>query len=374
MTARRSLALLTIVEQADPTGWRYYNGLFRHLAEEGVSPYLLNLSTSDEFRARVEGSVEVFEELGLKRAYYGAPFKIAAVLRRLRPDVVHAHEFIASGYLRWANVAVRSAPPFVYGRHHMAPLRGMPRMLDRWGVAGAAAIVTNSRFSESYLLEEHPGARERSFVVGNGIELVDGPSQPDDSVIQALAADEGVPVLGVVGRLRPEKGHAVALEAFSILREQGVAYRAVFIGEGAERTGIERDIAQKGLGDIVQVPGATQAMATALTHVDVLVVPSLSESFGIAAIEGLAAGLPVVASSVGGLLDIIRPEKNGLLVPPSDPGALAEAIRRLLHEPETAEAMGRRGREDFERRFTSAVMARGYLEVYRKLVAGNVTA
>lgn len=369
-----SLALLTIVEQADPTGWRYYTGLFRHLALEGVSPYLLNLSTSDEFRARVEGSVEVFHELGLKRAYYRAPLKIAAVLRRLRPDVVHAQEFIASGYLRWASLAVRSAPPFVYGRQHMAPLRGMPRMLDRWGVAGAAAIVTNSRSSESYLLEEHPGARERSFVVASGIDLVDGPSQPDDPVIQALAAVEGVPVVAVVGRLRREKGHAVALEAFSILRDQGVTYRAVFIGEGAERTRIEEDIAGKGLGDLVQVPGGTQAMATALANVDVLVVPSLSEAFGIAAIEGLAAGLPVVASSIGGLLDIIRPEENGLLVPPSDPGALAEAIRRLLHEPETAAAMGRRGMEDFERRFTPAAMARGYLEVYRKLVAGNVTA
>lgn len=369
----KSFSLLTIVEQADPTGWRYYEGLFRHLALEGVSPYLLNLSTSDEFRARVEGSVEVFQELGLTSAYYRAPLKIAAVLRRLRPDVVHAHEFIASGYLRWANVAVRSAPPFVYGRHHMAPLRGLPRVLDRWGVAGAAAIVTNSRHSESSLLEEHPGARERSFVVGNGIELVDGPSQPDDPVIQALTAVEGAPVVAVVGRLRPEKGHAVALEAFSMLRDQGVRYRAVFIGEGAERTRIEQDIAEKGLGDTVQVPGATQAMATALSNVDVLLVPSLSESFGIAAIEGLAAGLPVVASSVGGLLDIIRPEENGLLVPPSDPRALAEAIRRLLQEPETAAAMGRRGMEDFKRRFTSAVMARRYLDVYRKL-AGSVTA
>lgn len=372
MTAK-PFSLLTIVEQADPTGWRYYNGLFRHLAEEGVSPYLLNLSTSDEFRARVEGSVEVFEELGLKRGYYRAPFKIAAVLRRLRPDVVHAHEFIASGYLRWANAVVRSAPPFVYGRHHMAPLRGVPRMLDRWGVAGAAAIVTNSRSSESYLLQEHPGARERSFVVGNGIDLVDGPSQPDDPVIQALAAVEGVPVLGVVGRLRPEKGHAVALEAFTILRDQGVTFRAVFIGEGAERSRIEEVIAENGLGDVVQVPGATQAIATVLAMVDVLVVPSLSESFGIAAIEGLAAGLPVVASNVGGLLDIIQPEENGLLVPPSDPGALAEAIGRLLDEPETAAALGRRGLKDFERRFTSAAMARGYLEVYQKVIAGNET-
>lgn len=369
----KPFSLLTIVEQAEPTGWRYYNGLFRHLAEEGVSPYLLNLSTSDEFRARVEGSVEVFEELGLKRGYYRAPFRIAAVLRRLRPDVVHAHEFIASGYLRWANAVIRSAPPFVYGRHHMAPLRGVPRMLDRWGVAGAAAIVTNSPSSESYLLQEHPGARERSFVVGNGIDLVDGPSQPDDPVIQALAAVEGVPVLGVVGRLRPEKGHAVALEAFSILRDQGVTFRAVFIGEGAERSRIEEVIAENGLGDVVQVPGATQAIATVLAMVDVLVVPSLSESFGIAAIEGLAAGLPVVASNVGGLLDIIQPEENGLLVPPSDPGALAAAIGRLLDEPETAAALGRRGLKDFERRFTSAAMARGYLEVYQKVIAGNET-
>lgn len=246
-------------------------------------------------------------------------------------------------------------------------------MLDRWGVAGAAAIVTNSPSSESYLLQEHPGARERSFVVGNGIDLVDGPSQPDDPVIQALAAVEGVPVLGVVGRLRPEKGHAVALEAFSILRDQGVTFRAVFIGEGAERSRIEEVIAENGLGDVVQVPGATQAIATVLAMVDVLVVPSLSESFGIAAIEGLAAGLPVVASNVGGLLDIIQPEENGLLVPPSDPGALAEAIGRLLDEPETAAALGRRGLKDFERRFTSAAMARGYLEVYQKVIAGNET-
>ena len=73
------------------------------------------------------------------------------------------------------------------------------------------------------------------------------------------------------------------------------------------------------------------------------------------------------------LLDIIQPEENGLLVPPSDPGALAEAIGRLLDEPETAAALGRRGRKDFERRFTSAAMARGYLEVYQKVIAGNET-
>lgn len=370
----KSLAVLMIIEQAEPTGWRYYNGLFKSLAEEGVALYLLNLSACDEFRTQVEGSVEVFEELGMERAYYRAPFKIAAALRRLRPDVVHANEFIAAGYLRWANLAVRCAPPFVYGRHHMAPLRGTARLLDRWAVMGAAAIVTNSPASESYLLEEHPNVRDRSFVVGNGIDLVDGPYQPDDPVIRALTEGEGVPVLAVLGRLRHEKGHAVALEAFSILKDQGVPFRAVFIGEGAERTRIEADIAEKGLAEIVQVPGATQAVATALANVDVLVVPSLSEAFGIAAIEGMAAGLPVVASGIGGLLDIIRPEENGLLVPPSDPHALAGAIRRLLHEPEVAAALARRGMEDFERRYTPAVMARGFLDVYRKLVARHPTA
>jgi len=111
--------------------------------------------------------------------------------------------------------------------------------------------------------------------------------------------------------------------------------------------------------------------AQLLSALDVTCVPSLSEASGLTAIESLALGVPVVASRVGGLPDVVVDGRTGLLVPPGDAGAVAAAISELLADPARAQALGRAGREHVEQQFTVERMVDGYRRVYEELALGR---
>jgi glycosyltransferase involved in cell wall biosynthesis len=167
--------------------------------------------------------------------------------------------------------------------------------------------------------------------------------------------------------LAPEKGYDVLIRAMTEL--PGCCL--VLLGEGPERARLTKLARQLGVEDRVELAGWIPSPWTDHFRFDVIAVPSSFEGFGLVAVEALLAGIPVVASRVGGLAEIVHDGETGLLVEPGDPSALAHALRELLIDPARRDVMGRRGRDDALQRFTPAAMASAYEAFLSSAISGH---
>ena len=144
--------------------------------------------------------------------------------------------------------------------------------------------------------------------------------------------------------------------------------RCVVAGQGAQQELLTAQIEQASLQGAIQLLGFRKDAQALIQAGDIFVLPSLAEPFGLVILEAMALGRPVIATDAGGPPEIVEEGVTGLLVPPSDPPALAAAIRRLLSDRKAAEAMGRGGQERFQARFTAARMAQDMLALYRRIL------
>jgi glycosyltransferase involved in cell wall biosynthesis len=166
---------------------------------------------------------------------------------------------------------------------------------------------------------------------------------------------EGSPVIGAVGRFSEEKGHRYLLEAMSELTRRLPGARLVLVGYGALEGDLKSRAAGLGIDGRVTFAGERDS-AELLGAFDLFVQPSLYESQGLAILEAMAAGVPVVASDVGGVRDVVRDGVTGLLVPPADPRALATSILRLAGDPELSKTLALQAGREVRERFSSSTM------------------
>jgi glycosyltransferase involved in cell wall biosynthesis len=177
----------------------------------------------------------------------------------------------------------------------------------------------------------------------------------------------GKKVIGTVGRLVDLKGHSVLLEAMRKVADENPAAVLVIIGDGPNRNSLKRKAEDLGIAPRIRWLGeqSQQRVFELLSIMDVFVTPSFYEGFGLTAAEAMSAGLPVVASDVDGLREVVGHDVTGLLVPPGNASAFAHAILTILHNPKTARAMGRAGKERVKRCFSYETFAQSYAKLYQ---------
>lgn len=276
-----------------------------------------------------------------------------AGLRRLlsedRPRCVICH----SGHdANLAMLAARMAPQrprVVRSKTYMA---GRP---SRWAHGGwVDATMVPSEFLRRALLET-PGidpARVVRVYPGIDFDRLDADARmPLPADLDAWLAAGSGPVLVQVGMLRGEKGHVVALEAMAALSATHPTLRYVAAGAGDLRAGLLARARTLGLASRVWI-GELRPVAPLLARADLVLMPSLYEPLGMAPIEALGLGIPVLASRTGGLSEVVEDEVTGLLLPPGDVPAWASALQRALAQPEAVRAMAARGRDDVRQRFS----------------------
>jgi len=198
----------------------------------------------------------------------------------------------------------------------------------------------------------------------------------DRSDVRAeLGTEDGAIVFVALGALVRRKGLDVLLDAVARL-DLEPPWALWIAGDGPEREDLARRIAALGapLGRRVRLLGQRADVGDLLAAADALVLPSRAEGLGVAALEAMAAGRPVVATSVGGLGDAVVDGETGLVVPPDDPDRLAGALARLLRDPELGARLGRGGPARIAERFSPAAMVDAYVKLYARVLAGPGTA
>jgi glycosyltransferase involved in cell wall biosynthesis len=327
--------------------------------DSGIASYALTLAAEQARRGhRVavwgrSGSPVLAQaaELGLPTRGWGRPWLELGALRRaladFAPAIVDAHT--GSSHALALALVPRGAALVRTRGDARAPRGGW---LARVAAGRTAAFVAANSELKAGLEAVLPGARVR--LVCQGLEGPDAaPPLPSE------------PILGVLARFDPVKGHAVVLEAAARLREDFPGLRVRCAGEGPERASLSRRLAALGLDGVVSLPGRVPDKWGFLAGCRLgLVASTGSEAVSRAALEWMAAGRPLIASRVGGLPDLVENGVTGLLVPPGDAAALAEAARSLLGDPRRLESFAAAARARWARLYSPSTFYESTQRVY----------
>jgi glycosyltransferase involved in cell wall biosynthesis len=283
-------------------------------------------------------------------------------VRRLRPDVVHTHLFDADlvGILTTRALGIRrccasihSFSFFTARRHRWRYRWLLGPLVRRW--------LAVSRALADYLVRECRLPASRVQVVANGVDT----ARFAPAANPAPRSPSG-PTVGVLTRLDARKGLRYLLRAMAQLRSDLPEARLLIGGDGEDRSPLEREVQALGLTGRVEFVGAVHDAPQFYQRLDLFVLPSLDEAFGLVLLEAMAAGLPVVGTRVGGIPEILEDGSQGRLVAPADSQALAGAIRELCRDPLRRSRMAEQARRQAQR-FDIGHTAKALQAVYEEL-------
>jgi glycosyltransferase involved in cell wall biosynthesis len=299
--------------------------------------------------------------------------ELRALLRRLRPDVVHTHSSKAGALGRWASlregIGARVHTPhtfaFLFAGMFSAPKRAFYRGVERWLAARTARIIAVSEDEAQSIRAAGIVPEERLRVVANGIDA--RPFREARAASrEALGLRDDAPLFFCAGLLNLAKGQDLLLEALALPGLERA--QLLLAGEGEMRAQLEARSAALGLGARVHLLGFRPDVPALLAAADVYVLPSRWEGLPYVLLEAMASARPVVATPVDGARELVARAGCGLLARAISPAALAEPLRALLAlAPEERARLGRAGRECVEQHYTLERMLERTLAVYREL-------
>jgi len=299
-----------------------------------------------------------------------AAWHLSAVISGFRAHIVHTHSYQA-GLVGAVSVPL-SRPARLIATLHNYPPAGLEgddpsagaRMAVRMILGRATRVIAMSEALRTEALRLRPEAAEKVIVIPNGVDVR---TQPKLAVPEARARfglrPDG-PLVGLVARLAPRKGIAEFLQAARLIADRDPEVEFAIAGDGPQREQAEALIQELGLAERVRLLGYVESVRDLIWALDLLVVSSLSEGSSVSAMEAMALGKPVVGTEVGGVPEVVLDGDTGVLVPPGNPGAMAEAVCALLADPERAQAMGDRGRQRAAAHFEVEMMLARVKEVY----------
>jgi len=300
------------------------------------------------------------------------PWSVATLLaywrifRKIRPNLVHIHNVESSFYpvvKVWRGPLVLTAYGLDVTLGGMAPELPDVRLKKNRMIRRADAVTAASRFLLDTALEYGQADPEKGVVTPFGVDL--------DQFAPQSSKDCGrIATLGFFKDLKPEYGPLQFLEALRILRSRCGDVRAIMVGDGPLRGEVERVIAGPDLAGAVELHGKLPHghMPEMYRRIDVCVMPSIHESFGVVALESQAMEVPVVATRVEGLPEVVMDGTTGLLLDSNDPGVVADAVERLFGDAGMRRSMGAAGRAFVADRFSLESNGRVMEEVYRRVM------
>lgn len=352
----------------------------------GAGSWLLNLLGAidkERFEIKVvlpEGSllndklknlgIDVISISGIKDKSYDpkAVRLLYYIFRAEKPDIVHTHASLS------ARIAAKRVESSIINTKHCIDGKVT-------GIRRFTGAYVNDRFSDKIIavseavkrnLEENGVPDDKISVIYGGIKPLKILDDKEKNLVrQKWGITEEEIVVGIVARLTEVKGHKVFLDAAEIISRDNANVRFFIAGIGPKEVELRELIKQKGLTDKVVFTGFVDEIYEVFNIIDINVISSLSEALCLSLIEGMSVGKPSVATDTGGIPEVVKDGHNGFLVPVGDASKLADAIIKLIHDPELRRTMGDKGREIMEKSFTADIMAEKIEELYESVIRKN---
>jgi glycosyltransferase involved in cell wall biosynthesis len=294
------------------------------------------------------------------------PGRLAQILRDRRICIVHAHNSGPMFTGTWAAkragcrvVVTDHSRPFPERRSVIAAEYVLARIVDE--------LVSVSEDNKRDLIDKLLWPPHKIRVIHNGVEEAP-PLSPEQAA--ALRAEfnlrPDVPTLLMLARLEKQKNVPLLLDAAALLKQRGLAFRLLIVGGGTEQPTAARIVAERALADRVTLAGVRLEGPQLYRLADVMVLPSNWEGLPMCVLEAMSAGVPIVATGVGDVPKAVIHEHNGLIVPPQNAVALADALAALMADPARRQAFGAAGREIWQRQFCVEHMVSQYEALYAR--------
>jgi glycosyltransferase involved in cell wall biosynthesis len=344
--------------------------LISHLDRARVLPFLCLLRGEDERSRRLEPLDCPVLRLGIRSfrqpATFAAAWRLARFLRRQRIDVLQVY-FPESTYFGVPVAWLAGVPHILRTRNNlgywMTPWhRRLGRLCDRF----ASGLVANSQASRQAVVADESLSPSRVVVLENGVDL-DRFSRSGPLAARPEASPRRI---GVTANFRAVKGLDIFLRAAALVAARQANVCFALAGEGPLRSALSQQARELGLEGRLTMLGSVPDVPAFLAGLDVAVLPSYSEGLSNALLEYMAASKAIVATAVGGNVEVVEDGRHALLVPPGDPGRLAAAIDRLLADPVLATGLGLAARRRAEERYSREGMVRRFEAFYQDLVGG----
>jgi L-malate glycosyltransferase len=319
-----------------------------------------------ELRKRAAEGLDLVPLAPRSEVDLSAAWRLARVVKRLEPDVIHAHDphGVAMAALALSLGTTRPAPALIAARRVDFHLKS--NSLSRWKHRLVDCFICASEAIRQMLLTDGI-PDERTITVHEGIDVDHVRAAPPVNVHEALWLPHHAPLLGNVGALVPHKGHRYLIEAMKLVVRELPDARCVIFGEGELREHLERLVREHHLEKHVLLPGFRTDILGCIKGLDLFVMSSVTEGLGTSLLDAMACARPIVATRTGGIPEVIEDGVSGMLVPPRDGPSLAGAIVTMLTDGPRRERMAAAGLSRVTDRFTVERMVAETAGVYEQV-------
>jgi glycosyltransferase involved in cell wall biosynthesis len=355
-TGGAQVILLRLLENTNHAAWQ---------------PHVCCLHGNGFYAERLYSLGVPVHNLAQQRWDLGIPYRLAKTLRTLQPDIVHLHLEMSTFLGVFLARALTKALIVVsiYGLRNQYPFWVFPllKTLGPW----IDAYVVGGRALESELKAASFTPSKLHFISLVATELA-GDLGNVEVIRSAARQTEGLgpdsPVVLRIARLHPQKGYLLLLSAMARVVQACPTARLLIVGDGPQERELYQRVDSLGLTDAVRFLGFRPALRDLYLASDIVVISSQREGVGLTTVEAMACGRPVVACAVGGIAGFIRHGETGLVVPPNDPDALADALITLLRDEESRRRLGAAARAIIQQEHPLAHMVAEHERLYRDLL------
>ena len=318
-----------------------------------------------ELRRRASEGLELIPIAPRTEVDLSAAWRLSRVVKKLRPDVVHAHDphGIAMAALALSFAGGAPAPVLVASRRVDFHLKG--NSLSRWKYRQVDCFITASEAIRQLLVADGiPAARTVTVHEGIDVEHVEAAARVN--LHEVFWLPHHAPIVGNVAALVPHKGQRYLVDAAHLVVQEVPDARFVILGEGELRDHLERQVREYRLEKHVLLPGFRTDVLGCIKGFDLFVMSSVTEGLGTSLLDAMACGKPIVATDAGGIPEVVDHGVTGTVVPVRDPHAMATAIVELLSDESRRRTMGAAGLERVRARFTVEQMVAATAKVYAR--------
>jgi L-malate glycosyltransferase len=296
-------------------------------------------------------------------------FRVSHICQKDKIDLLHVHDSHAHNFAVLSAVLTNNTLPIIVSRRVDFPITGGPLSSFKYNHPRIIKIICVSNAIKDIMLADVQD-KSKLEVVHSGIDLSKFSIKKTNVLREEYGLDSEILLIGNVAALAPHKDYPTFVRTAKRVIESGINAKFFAIGEGPSRKLVELAIAENGMENHIILTGFRDDIPTILPELDIFLITSSTEGLGTSVIDAQAAGVPVVATAAGGIIEIIQNEKNGLVAPVENDELLAEAVIKLAKDPALRLEYSDAGKEK-SKEFSKSITAKKTLAIYESVLLDN---